>query len=224
MKHLLAWAIAVAVCGVLVPEVWVKAPKGTPYPAGILAAAEAWPAGVGSLEDNRCTVFAVRPLLLVTASHCVYRPGATNEVAFWRGILRVPHEAVVVWDGGFVDPAVDLAFLVPERPWSPMILSGPLPVSGETLTAATMTLGIERWQTPVQYFGLVHQERYGWVLAGQGLLGRGSSGGPWLLRGRVVGLHVAGTDGPPRLSLAIPVGTVRQALRALDRDGLMPAP
>ena len=66
------------------------------------AQSPSWVLGVGQLE-HQCSLVAVRPTLVVTASHCVGVVGATYSGSFIRGVGREHRRAVLVWDGADIE-------------------------------------------------------------------------------------------------------------------------
>ena len=177
-----------------------------------------WLSAVGELED-RCTVWALRPVLLVTASHCVGVPGSTYDAFYYRGINKVKTPALLVWDGAWEDGwNADLALLIPDRPWPAALpLASMLPVRGAVGQSVSWSLGVRQWVTPVWFYGLHETSAKGWVLMFRGDVGQGASGGVLLVDGQVVGVIVAGNT-------AIPAGSVGRAVRSLERNGPMPRP
>jgi hypothetical protein len=187
---------------------------------GSTAPVPEWWQAVG--RSDTCTVWAVRPRLVATASHCVPAPGAVMEIAFRAGVGTRSQLATVVWDGLFNERvSADLAFLVPQSPLRTTIpISRWLPTPGETLETVGITLGMQWWASVVTARAITNQDRYGWVLVYQGEVGPGASGSPIVWRGAVVALHVAGADGPV-LHIGIPAGTLARALRDYDARGPM---
>jgi hypothetical protein len=183
-----------------------------------------WLSAVGEIED-RCTVWALRPSLLVTASHCVGVPGSTYDAFYYRGVGKVKTPALLVWDGAWEDGwYADLALLVPDRPWPAVLpLASRLPGRGEVGQSVSWSLGTRQWVTPVWFYGLHEVSDKGWVVIFRGDVGPGSSGGVALVNGQVVGVIVAGYA-PLGLHLAIPAGSVGRAVRSLERNGPMPRP
>lgn len=184
------------------------------------ANAAVWSRAVGHLDD-KCTVVAIRPNLLVTASHCVIRPGWEHKAYYYRGIQNVPVTALAVWDGYFTDPPVDLAFLSIESRWPTTLpLARHLPPA-DTLATVYGYLLSTRQQTARVYTGaLTEHTDYGWILPIFGPVGPGMSGGPVIVRGEIVGIAVA-VYLPLLRAIAIPAGTVASAIRDLDRNGPM---
>jgi hypothetical protein len=184
------------------------------------AAALPWTMAVGQLEDV-CTVWAVRPTLLVTASHCVGFLGSRYAVAYYRGVGVVATTATLVWDGFWADPPSDLALLAIDRAWpATLALSRWLPPAGAVLETTGLSVGLRRWSATLRAHGLYHQRDYGWVLVYDGPIGPGASGSPVLWRGAVVAVHVAAA-GRPSLLAGVPAGTLARALRTYDRHGPM---
>jgi len=191
--------------------------------AAPVTAAPSWIRAVGYI-DGQCTVWAVRPFLLVTASHCVYRPGDTHDTYYIRGVQEVKVPAMVVWDGAWADEFSDLALLVPDVPWPVALpLASPIPSPGTPGVAATYTLGMRWWTVPVEILGLTHVQERGWMILFRGDVASGSSGSPILVDNKVVGVISAGVV-TLRLHVATPAGPLARAIRSYDKYGPMPNP
>lgn len=184
----------------------------------IPASAGPWPRAVGHM-DQGCTVVAVRPKLLVTASHCVGRPGWEHTTFYYQGVRNVPVTALVVWDGPWADRYADLALLVPETPWPATLpLARHLPSPDTPAVLFGFLLGSKQQEARLRVGALTEVEGYGWMLPVFGPVGPGNSGGPVIVRGEIVGITVA-VYLPLLRGIAVPAGTVAAAIRDLDRYG-----
>lgn len=195
---------------------------------GTISTIDAW---FGAYEA--CSVWAVRPKLLVTAAHCVQESifgfptgksvGETRTVTFYRGVTKHSMKAKVVWDSfWWGDEGLDVAFLVPEKPWPAVLpLASLLPKKGDKAEFLAFTLGIRRWTGYGVFDGLYDVNGLGWMLIYRSdYTGGGASGSPVIVNGKVVGMHTHGYT-PLRMGLAMPVGRIRRALADLDMHGPM---
>lgn len=184
----------------------------------IPASASPWPRAVGH-SDEGCTVVAVRPKLLITASHCVSRPGWEQTAYYYRGARSVPVTALVVWDGAFSERYADLALLVPETPWPTTLpLARFTPPPDTPAIVYGYLLGATQQAVRVQVGGFAEVAGHGWMLSIFGPIGPGNSGGPVVVRGEIVGIVVA-VYLPLLRGIAVPAGTVASAIRDLDWRG-----
>lgn len=184
----------------------------------IPVSAAPWPRAVGHL-DRGCTVVAVRATLLVTASHCVGRPGFEHTAYYYRGVQSVPVPVTVVWDGLYADRYTDLALLVPASPWPSVLpIARYLPPPDTPATVYGYLLGSTQQESRVRAGRLSEIEGFGWMLMVFGPIGPGNSGAPVVIRGEIAGIVVAGFL-PLLRGIAVPAGTVAAAIRDLDRYG-----
>ncbi len=180
-----------------------------------------WVLGVGQLE-HRCSLVAVRPTLVVTASHCVGDVGDTYLVSFIRGVGRAQRQGTVVWDGaGSRDRTLDLAILELDRPVTNVArLASALPKKGEKGTGVGFSSGVRHWIVPVEFTGLFEVDEFGWMLGYRGETTPGASGGGvFNARGELVATENLSLREFPTLSFGVPVGRIRQALRDYDANG-----
>lgn len=189
----------------------------------VKAQSPSWVLGVGQLEQ-RCSLVAVRPTLVVTASHCVGAVGTTYRVSFVRGVGREHRQATSVWDGAeFGDRTMDLAILALDRPVTSVVrLASALPKKGEAGTAVGFSSGVRHWVVPVEFTGLFEVDELGWMLGYRAeTTGGASGGGIFNGRGELVAIENIALREFPTLSFGVPVGRIRQALRDYDRFGPM---
>lgn len=182
-----------------------------------------WVLGVGQLEQL-CSLVAVRPTLVVTASHCVGAVGETYRVSFVRGVGREHRQATLVWDGAeFGDRTMDLALLVLDRPVMGVVrLASALPKKGEKGTAVGFSSGVRHWVVPLEFTGLYEIDELGWMLGFRAeTTGGASGGGIFNGRGELVAIENIALRSLPTLGFGVPVGRIRQAVRDYERHGSM---
>ncbi len=187
------------------------------------AQSPSWVLAVGQLE-HQCSLVAVRPRLVVTASHCVGDVGDAYRASFVRGVGREYRRATLVWDGvSFGDRTMDLAILQLDRPVTTVVqMASMLPKKDERGVAVGFSSGVRHWVVPVEFTGLYEVDRLGWMLGYRAeTTGGASGGGVFNSRGELVGIENISLRAFPMLSFGVPVGRIRQALRDYDLHGPM---
>jgi hypothetical protein len=189
-------------------------------PWRVAAGAFSWQ-GIGDIDD-KCTVWAVRPRLLVTASHCVHYPTTRHTVTYYRGVTGVSMEATVVWDGAYIEWYPDLALLVPDQPWPVTYpIARTIPPRGTRLELVGHFLTLRHFSQTITVLGLYFSPP-DWLLVTTSL-GRGFSGAAAFWGGEVAGVAV-GSSTEYNIGFLVPAGWLARAIRSLDKDGPMSNP
>lgn len=228
MKHMFTWALVVAVCGVLLPEIWVRNPSW-----GILAAEELPEAfrklspSVGALYvqetsgnlQYNCTVTAVgryeKATVVLTAFHCVEKGQAylvtfDGRQFYGARVWKLPrwHVDDVKFKKKWGEPDVDMALFLLDNVSSIAIVALGDDQSiqfGERIVTVGFPLGI----TKTRYEGIIAgrldklgADRHGYLIL-QIFGAPGSSGTSVvsLKTGKVLGVLV----GASQSSVGLPV-------------------
>lgn len=199
-----------------------------PGPVG--AAAVFAPVGqIGPAGSGVCTAEAIRPDLVLTASHCVGSPGAQTVVVFYGQTTQdvKTFHGIVVFDG--VNPQythwVDMALVkLTDGTWPAVLdFSEAAPTPGETLHSVSFSLGIRQWTTDVTYVDEYFVEGFGWADLAIGALAPGASGSVLLKDGKIVSMVNIGYD-PLHLFGGVPGWELRAGVAWYDDHGPMKKP
>jgi len=176
-----------------------------------------------------CTAEVIRPMLAVTASHCVGFIGGDEELEFVRGHAIITVEGTLVWDSLWFDgdtDGLDLAFVQLAQPWPHQLrlarlLPSSFPTYGYSVSAALGSIPFFKRLLLVE--DMKHVSGLGWVLVYRGDTYPGASGSAVLdMSGEVIGLITHGYSAAhPPVLLGAAVGRIATALRDYDRRGRM---